>query len=278
MRPLDDDDDDDDAPAAGSGGPRGEGRTAGSVSSNAFAKLRESLPWKRITGQGLSERELQARRVDDVKRDLESLDKDELKDVIKQATDGGERSDRTIRRWKQKGNIADRKIAELVRRRVAIKEYGGVKATARALGRSEGAVYDWRSGRSNDFSKDAKTAMQQHQTISEAVHHLGAGGDDAMPRPSKLIVSGDIEFVGNNTEYGARERTLNLNLVSWSESDVEELILAMAAEDELQTIQVIERAASERWITDGPNSTYQRVYDNSNGFRIHSLTDIKFQM
>lgn len=276
--------------ADGAERPRGPGRSdvaaGGSGAASGLADaLKNTVGWRRLTGEGLSESEKAKRDAADTRDALRKLDPAQINAAVKAA--GGEtRSKRTIRRWKQRGHIPDSAVADLVRRRAAIAEMGGVKAAAQTLGRSTGAVYDWQAGRTHDLSKTAGQTMRRHEVLSAARRHTqparaASSAGAAKDRPlggakPKISITGKIGFVGNGTKYPPRERTIDLSLAAWPERDVEEMVVAIDAGDLAVVQQIIERVATEGWATGGGG--YDRQYDDSNGFRIESIDHAQFYL
>lgn len=269
--------------ADGADRPRGPGRSdvaaGGSGAAAGLADaLKNTVGWKRLTGEGLAASEKAARDAADTRDALRKLDPAQINAAVK-AAGGTGRSKRTIRRWKQKGHIPDSAVADLVRRRAAIAELGGVKAAAQTLGRSTGAVYDWQAGRTHDLSKAAGKRMRRHEVLSAARRHARPARSAVEGRPlggvkPKISITGTIGFVGNGTKYPPRDRTIDLSLADWPEGDVEEMVVAIDSGDMGTVQQIIERVATEGWATGGGG--YDRQYDDQNGFRIESIDSAHF--
>lgn len=291
-RPLPPEDSKPESPAADADRPRGPGRSdvgadGSGVASGLANALQNTVGWKRITGEGLSESEKEARRATDTRDALQQLSIRQIKAAVK-AAGGGTRSDRTIRRWKQNGRIPDSQVAELVRRRASIAELGGVKAAAQMLGRSPSAIYAWQAGRTHDLSKDAGKKLHRHEVLTAVRRHTQPAAVTKAGQPGgakagllggakpMLRITGRIGFVGNGTKYPPRERTMDLSLAQWPERDVEELMVAINDREWVTVQQIIERVATEGWATGGGG--YDRQYDDQNGFRIESLDDAYFYL
>lgn len=255
--------------------------------------MKDTVGWRRLTGEGLSDAEKAVRDAADTRDALRKLDPRAINAAVK-AAGGSARSERTLRRWKQRGHIPDEAVADLVRRRAAIAELGGVKAAAAALGRSAGAVYDWQAGRTHDLSKDAGKTMHRHEVLAAARRHANppretkkkaskkkrSGAAVSAPKPPlprpRISLTGTIAFVGDGTKYPPRERTIDLSTAQWPERDVEEMIVAIDGDDMTTVQQVIERVATEGWATGGGG--YDRTYDDANGFRIERIDSAHFYL
>ncbi len=290
-------------------GQRGPGRqiSDAAVADELQSSLEDTLGYKRITGKGLTEAELEQRHIEDTRRALRSLDDEEINAAITAA--GGEaRKDRTLRRWRQKGRIPvvvvrpsdDGKprpsVEELVNRRATIKELGGVDEAAAKLGRKKRSVQRWLTGETRSFSKGAKTTMHGHQVVTAARRHAVAPkkparpgrptprsaakpaatkGHPAAPAPTapvpKIRVTGMIAYVDHGHEYPARERTIDMTTVGWPEDDVDALLLAVHDDDTAKVQELIERAMTERYV----QGAHDREYSDDNLMRIESIDRIE---
>ncbi|CAM3304090.1 hypothetical protein [Tsukamurella hominis] len=284
-------------------GQRGPGRQ---ISDTAVAgelqnSLEDTLGYRRVTGEGLSDAELKERHADDVRRALRSLTDEEINAAIV-AAGGTKRRDRTLRRWRQRGQIPARvvpapddgkprpSVEELVYRRAAVKELGGVDEAASKLGRKKRSVQRWMTGETKSFSKEAKTTMHKHRVVTAARRHAVAPkkqaaaktppratkGHPAAPKPAppapKFRVTGMFAVVDDGNEYPARFRTIDMTTVGWPEEDVDALLFAVREDDTAKVQELIERALTERYM----QGAHDHEYNENNHMRVESIERIDF--
>lgn len=284
-------------------GQRGPGRqiSDAAVASELQNSLEDTLGYRRVTGEGLSDAELKERHADDVRRALRSLTDEEINAAIVDAG-GTKRRDRTLRRWRQLGQIPARvvpapddgkpkpSVEELVYRRAAVKELGGVDKAASKLGRKKRSVQRWLTGETKSFSKEAKTTMHKHRVVTAARRHavapkkttpkrLPTKGHPAAPKGApkpaapapKFRVTGMFAYVDHGNEYPARYRTIDMSTVGWPEEDVDALLFAIREKDTAKEQELIERALTERYV----QGAHDREYNDENYMRVESVEHVE---
>lgn len=181
-------------------------------------------------------------------------------------------SKRTERRWRQNGRIPHEAVAEMVRRRDTVARMGGVDRAGQALGRSDRAIRDWQTGRTQSLRADAAARLRRTQTrqvladsnidprrarpvitFTADVHARSSGGGNYDYRSAKVF------------EFGS-----GLGNEDMPQSDVQDLAVSLAEGDTDRATAILEEHASTRWAA-------FEGYSDDEGFHFEGISNFEIK-